>query len=281
LLRVEDRRGLSHLTVARSRDAVSDWRIDSVPSFMPDPEHFPEELWGIEDPRITFLEEQQRWIIAYTAFSRGGPLVSLATTEDFHHFQRMGPVMPPEDKDAAIFPVRFNGRWAMIHRPFSSSVTGADGAHIWISWSPDLRHWGDHHILIRARRGGWWDANKIGLSPPPLRTSEGWLILYHGVRRTAGGSLYRLGLALLDIDDPMRVIARSQEWVFQPERNYERSGDVDNVVFPCGWIGKDGLLRVYYGAADSCVALATAKIPKLLDWLKYHRGIGHDVAEAE
>jgi predicted GH43/DUF377 family glycosyl hydrolase len=276
LLRVEDRRGLSHLTVARSRDGVTNWRIDPEPSLMGDPEHFPEELWGIEDPRATYLKEQQRWIIAYTSFSRGGPLVSLAATEDFGHFQRLGPVMPPEDKDAAMFPVRFKGRWAMLHRPFSTAVAGADGAHIWISWSPDLRHWGDHHILIRSRRGGWWDANKIGLSPPPLQTSEGWLILYHGVRRTASGSLYRLGLALLDLDDPVKVIARSSEWVFQPERNYERSGDVDNVVFPCGWIEKDGLLHIYYGAADSCVALATAKVPELLDWLKHHPGYGHD-----
>lgn len=266
LLRVEDMRGLSHLTVARSRDGVGDWRIDPQPTFVADPEHYPEEMWGIEDPRITYLEEHEHWAIAYTAFSVGGPLVSLATTKDFKTFKRLGPVMPPEDKDAALFPRRFKGRWAMLHRPMPSSPSV--GAHIWLSWSPDLKHWGDHHILIRARRGGWWDANKIGLSPPPLQTDEGWLLLYHGVRMTASGAIYRLGLALLDLEDPTKVIYRADEWVFEPEADYERFGDVDKVVFPCGWLIVGGEVRIYYGAADSRIALATARLKDLMDWLK-------------
>ena len=182
-MRVEDRRGISHLTVARSADGISQWQIDAQPTLMPDPDNYPEEVWGIEDPRITFLEEKEEWAVVYAAYSPGGPLVSLACTRDFKDFQRMGVVMPPEDKDAALFPVRFKDRWAMIHRPVSAFPSM--GAHIWISFSPDLNHWGDHQILIPARSGGWWDANKIGLSPPPLRTEERWLILYHGVRTTA------------------------------------------------------------------------------------------------
>jgi len=273
LLRVEDRRGMSHLTVARSKDGVSDWQVDAAPTLVPEPKRYPEELWGIEDPRITYIPAQQRWAIAYTAYSPGGALVALATTADFRSFERLGAVLPPEDKDAAIFPIQFSGRWAMLHRPVSAMAALA-GAHIWISWSPDLKHWSDHHILIRARRGGWWDAAKIGLSTPPLRTPDGWLILYHGVRVTASGALYRLGLALLDLHDPMKVIARSDEWVFQPERDYERFGDVDNVVFPCGWIEDGDNLRVYYGAADSRVALATAKTSELLDWVGQYRGKG-------
>lgn len=199
LVRVEDRRGHSHLTVVRSDDGVSDWRIDASPSFAPDPENVPEEAWGVEDPRLTWVEERDEWIIAYTAYSSSGPLVSLATTKDFRTFTRLGPAMPPKEKDAAIFPRRFGNRYAMIHRPVS---TGSSGAHIWLSFSPDLTHWGDHHVLLRARRGAWWDANKIGLSPPPLETPDGWLLLYHGVRQTPGGCLYRLGLALLELDDP-------------------------------------------------------------------------------
>lgn len=266
LLRVEDRRGLSHLTAARSADGCSNWQIDPGPTFVSDPDRYPEEIWGIEDPRITYMEEEKKWVIAYTAYSLGGPLVSLATTTDFKTFERLGPVMPPDDKDAALFPVRFGGRWAMIHRPVSAAASA--GAHIWLSWSPDLRHWGDHHVLFRARRGAWWDANKIGLSPPPLRTDEGWLLLYHGVRTTASGSIYRLGLTLLDLENPARLIARSDEWVFEPSLEYERFGDVDKVVFPCGWVEQDGHVRIYYGAADSTVAMATAKIADLLDWLK-------------
>jgi predicted GH43/DUF377 family glycosyl hydrolase len=266
LLRVEDRRGLSHLTAARSADGVSNWTIDAAPTFLPEPDRYPEEIWGVEDPRITYMEEEKRWVVAYTAYSLGGPLVALAATTDFKKFERLGPAMPPDDKDAALFPVRFNGRWAMIHRPVSRAAEA--GAHMWISWSPDLKHWGDHQILIRARRGGWWDANKIGLSPPPLRTEEGWLLLYHGVRSTASGAIYRLGLALLDLENPSLVIGRSDEWVFEPGVEYERFGDVDKVVFPCGWVEQDGSVRIYYGAADSTVALATANVSDLLDWLR-------------
>ena len=267
LMRVEDMRGHSHLTVARSKDGLTGWVFDPQPSFVGDPDHHPEEIWGIEDPRITYLEDAGHWVVAYTAFSVGGPLVSLATTTDFKTFTRLGPVMSPEDKDAALFPVRFGGRWAMIHRPMPAASTAS--AHMWISWSPDLKHWGDHRILLRARRGAWWDANKIGLSPPPLRTDEGWLILYHGVRNTASGAIYRLGLALLDLEAPERVIYRSDEWVFEPEPDYERFGDVDKVVFPCGWVEVDGEVRIYYGAADSRIAAASAKVADLLDWLKH------------
>jgi predicted GH43/DUF377 family glycosyl hydrolase len=265
LMRVEDRRGISHLTAARSRDGIGSRRI-GLPTLMSDPEARPEEIWGIEDPRITCIKEESRWVIAYTAYSQWGPLVSLAVTGDFKTFKRLGPVLPPENKDAALFPVRFSGRWAMIHRPVASLPNIS--AHIWISFSPDLRHWGEHRMLISARGGGWWDANKIGLSTPPLETDEGWLILYHGVRMTASGAIYRLGLALLDLDDPCRVITRSERWVFGPEADYEIFGDVGKVVFPCGWIRDGNTVRLYYGAADTCIALATAELPDLLAWLK-------------
>ena len=219
--------------------------------------------------RLTRIEELDLWAVLYTSYSRGGPLVSLATTRDFRTFERKGVVMPPEDKDAALFPVRFRGRWAMLHRPVTAFA--GVGAHIWISFSPDMKHWGDHQILIPARQGGWWDANKIGLSPPPLATERGWLILYHGVRQTAGGCIYRLGLALLDLEEPTRVTARADEWVFAPEEPYEVTGDVDKIVFPCGWVVEGDAVRLYYGGADKCIALATASVRELLDWLEAHK----------
>jgi predicted GH43/DUF377 family glycosyl hydrolase len=274
LMRVEDRCGLSHLTVARSADGVTGWRIDSAPTFVGNPVTHPEEIWGIEDPRITYVDEEQRWIVAYTAYSKGGPLVSLASTEDFVTFERLGAIMPPEDKDAALFPVKFGGRWALIHRPISSY--GAFGAHIWISFSPDMTHWGDHRILLKAREGGWWDARKIGLSPPPLKTDHGWLIMYHGVRNTASGSIYRLGLALLDIENPLRVLKRCREWVFTPVEAYERFGDVGDVVFPCGWVVVEDEIRLYYGAADTSIGLATGRLSEVLSWLDEHGSDGDD-----
>jgi predicted GH43/DUF377 family glycosyl hydrolase len=258
LVRVEDMRGISHLVVARSRDGVSDWRFDPGPLLEAQPALNPEEVWGCEDPRLTWLPELDEWAIAYTAYSHRGPLVSLAMTKDFTEVRRLGPIMPPEDKDAAVFPRRFNGRWAMLQRP--SPLRG--NANIWISYSPDLRHWGDHGLLLEARDGAWWDAGKIGLGPPPLETAEGWLLCYHGVHTTSSGPIYRIGLALLDLEDPHIVLNRTEEWVMGPSAPYELHGDVNKVVFPNGWVHDPAtdLLSMYYGAGDGVVALATAPL---------------------
>lgn len=268
LARVEDKRGISHLTAARSQDGITDWRIDPEPTFAPDPENHPEEIWGIEDPRIVWIREMERHAVTYTSYSRGGPGVSLALTSDFRTFERKGVVMPPEDEDAALLPTRFDGRWAMIHRP--ASTWGYGFAHIWVSYSPDLKHWGDHAILLHARQGAWWDAKKIGLSPPPIETPEGWLVLYHGVRHTAAGCLYRLGAALLGRDDLSAIKLRGDQWLFTPEAPYERVGDVSQVVFPCGYtVGEDGdTIDLYYGAADTSVGLARGSISEIMGWLK-------------
>ncbi|HEU0245323.1 MAG TPA: hypothetical protein VFQ75_15575 [Candidatus Limnocylindrales bacterium] len=262
LVRVEDMRGISQLHVARSRDGLTGWQYDDDVLLRSDEERYPEEIWGCEDPRVTWLPEREAWAIAYTAYSRRGPLVSLAMTRDFRTVERLGPAMPPEDKDAALFPRRIGGRWAMIHRP--SPLRG--GAHIWISYSPDLRHWGDHSLLLAARDGAWWDAGKIGLGPPPLETPDGWLLMYHGVHATGDGPIYRVGLALLDLEDPRIVLRRTDEWVFGPAEPYELHGDVGRVVFPCGWV-LDPLtdrLHLYYGAADTVIGVASAAMTDVM-----------------
>lgn len=268
LCRVEDRRGQSHLCAARSVNGVDDWQIDPHPTLTPDPDHFPEELWGIEDPRITYLPELSRYAVVYTAYSRAGPGVALAFTEDFHHFERYGMIMSPEDKDAALLPHRIGNFWALIHRPVSYL-----GGHMWISYSPDLRHWGSHKLMLEARLGGWWDANKIGLSAPPIETPQGWLVIYHGVKQNAAGCIYRLGLALFDLNAPERCLRRGKEWIFGPTESYEQFGDVDKVVFPCGYtLAPDGdTIHLYYGVADSNIALATGSVRALLEWLEQHQ----------
>ncbi len=264
LCRVEERTGFSHLCVARSANGIDGWRIDAQPTLKANPNH-PEEIWGIEDPRITYVPELKQYAIAYTSFSRGGPGVSLALTKDFKTFERCGVIMQPEDKDAALLPRKIGGSWALIHRPVT-----ALGAHMWISYSPDLRHWGDHKIMLEARRGGWWDANKIGLCSPPIETEKGWLVIYHGVRQTAAGCIYRLGLALFELEKPENCLQRGDSWIFGPEAPYERAGDVSDVVFPCGQtIGADGdTIFLYYGAADECMALATGSTRACLSWLE-------------
>ena len=269
LVRVEDRRGFSHLTKAVSSDGIQNWQIDQTPTFQADDAHYPEEKWGIEDPRITWLDEIKKYAIVYTAYSVCGPLVSIALTEDFKNFTRLGAITLPEDKDAALFSRKIQGKWWLIHRP--SMQSHGDGAHIWVSQSNDLVFWGHHKILLSARSGCWWDANKIGLNTPPMETEEGWLILYHGVKKTAGGSIYRIGLALLELENPLHVLRRTDEWVLGPEKQYEKDGDVDDVVFPCGWIYnvRTDEITVYYGAADTSIAIAVTTKKDLLAYLRH------------
>lgn len=264
LCRVEDRRGHSHLCAARSKNGMDGWVIDPTPTLIPNPHQYPEELWGIEDPRITYVAEIRKYAIAYTAFGKSGPGVALALTEDFRSFERCGLVMQPDDKDAAVLPRRVNGNFALIHRPMYDS-----GAHVWISFSPDLHNWGNHRLMLQARKGAWWDANKVGLSPPLIETPQGWLMIYHGVRHTAAGCLYRLGLALFELERPDICVARGDSWIFGPEAPYELNGDVGHVAFPCGLtVGPDGdTIFMYYGAADTSIALATGSIRAVLRWL--------------
>lgn len=270
LCRVEDRRGISCLWVARSENGIDGWRIAPEPALMPNPEQHPEEVWGVEDPRIVWLDELDQYAITYTAYSRAGPAVSLALTRDFIQFERLGVVMPPDDKDAALLPRRFDGKWLMLHRP----QTGL-GSGIWMAESPDLHHWGNHRVLMAARRGAWWDATRIGLGSPLIDTEQGWLMIYHGARQTAAGSLYRLGVALLDRRDPGVCTTRGSEWILGPREQYERQGDVSDVVFVCGHtIQDDGdTIHLYYGGADSCIALATGRVSEILAWLRGHTSV--------
>lgn len=262
LIRVEDMRGFSHLTVARSTDGFTNWQIDARPTLKAD-ESSLEEKWGLEDPRIVWLEEQKQYAVTYVSFSEGGPVVSLAITKNFKTFARLGALLPPEDKDACLFPRRFDGRFALIHRPI---VRGE--AHIWLSFSPDLKHWGDHKLLIMTR-AGYWDCHRVGLACQPIEIPQGWLVFYHGVRTTAAGQIYRLGVTLLDLKAPWKLLRRSDEWVLGPQAQYERVGDVSDVVFPTGAVvqKESDELRLYYGAADCTVAVATAKLSDVIDYI--------------
>jgi predicted GH43/DUF377 family glycosyl hydrolase len=264
--RVEDHRGFSHITTATSDDGFSNWVVSDTPLISSD-DALTEELWGVEDPRVTRLDELDAWLISYTAFGPAGPGVSLAKTTDFRSVERLGMAMPPENKNASFLPRRVNGQWVMFHRPISAMAGGGD---IWLSRSADLASWSAPESVLSRRPGGWWDSARIGMGPPPIETPDGWLVVYHGVRRTVAGELYRAGLALLDLDQPSRVLRRGAEWVLGPRAEYEVTGDVPGVVFPCGLVhdAASGQLRLYYGAADTCIGLATAQLADVLDFLK-------------
>ena len=262
LNRVEELCGFSHLTCARSKNGLTDWIVDEKPTMKAD-SNTKEEKWGLEDPRIVWLEEQKQYAITYVSFSEGGPVVSLAITKNFRTFARLGGLLPPEDKDACLFPRRFNGRFALIHRPI---VRGE--AHIWLSLSPDLKHWGDHRILFKTRTA-YWDASRIGLACQPIELPEGWLVFYHGVRTTTSSQIYRIGMALLDLYEPWRVLRRSEEWVLGPKEYYERIGDVNDVTFVSGAVVMEeaNQLYLYYGAADDKVAVAMADMDQIREYI--------------
>ncbi len=267
LCRVEDGRGHSHLCAARSANGIDGWEIDPEPTLRADPVNHPEEMWGVEDPRITWVPALMQYAVVYTACTPDGPGAALALTRDFITYERLGVIMTPEDTAAAPVSRRFGDNWALVHRPVSSAR-----APMWLSYSVDLRHWGNHRLMLEARRGARWDGARIGLFPPPVETPGGWLVIYHGVRMTGAGTIYRLGVALFDRDAPDECLKRGDEWSFGPTDPGELNGDVGNVVFPCGTtLDADGdTLRMYYGAADTSICLATASAKELLEWLDAH-----------
>lgn len=265
LLRIEDTQGISQIRTARSANGVDGWRLADHPLLEPDLPENPFEEWGCEDPRITQISEH-KWIIAYTAYSRYGPAVALATTEDFETVTRLGVMLSPTNKDAALFPEKLAGLWIMLHRP----VTGAE-EHVWyVCSTAEFDHWSLPGVLLPERGGPWWDGLRIGVGAPPIRTKEGWLLIYHGVKQMGLGLVYRLGLALLDLHDPRKAIARSSRWVFAPEAHYEQEGLVSNVVYTCGALLRGDEVWMYYGAADTVVGLAVAKLDDLLDFVHKH-----------
>jgi len=264
LARVEDLRGISHLTVARSPNGFDGWVIDPQPLLAAEPD-VESELWGFEDPRVVFVPELDCWVITCTSYGPAGPAVYLATTEDFHTVVRHGIIRHPEDKNAALLPHRIDGKWVLLHRP--RTEFGGGRGEIVLSRSADLESWSAPEQVMRPREGAWWDASRIGIGPPPIETEHGWLLIYHGVKEMVGGSVYRAGLALLDRDEPTIVLHRLPEWVLGPDALYERTGDVPNTVFPCGAIHdpETDVVRLYYGAADTSICLATAALGDLLD----------------
>lgn len=264
LARVEARTGISHLAVARSANGVDGWSIDPEPLLEP-VAGIETEQWGFEDARAVWVEELGRHVITCTAYGPAGPTVFLATTEDFHAVERVGIVVAPEDKNAALLPERVGGKWILFHRPTSHFATARPG--ISLSRSPDLRSWSAPEIVMEPREGASWDSLRIGIGPPLLKTEHGWLLVYHGVKETVAGAIYRVGLALLDLEDPTRVLRRTSTWVLSPDEAYERQGDVPNALFPCGMIHdrEQGELRLYYGAADTSICLATSSLDDVLE----------------
>jgi predicted GH43/DUF377 family glycosyl hydrolase len=252
---------LSHLRVARSTDGIR-FDVERAPALSPATAY---ESFGIEDPRITFLDGTY-WI-NYTAVSPHGIATALASTTDFRTFQRHGIIFPPNNRDVTIFPERIDGRYVALHRPMPE---GIGQPAMWAASSSDLLSWGGHRLVASARKGRWDDA-KIGGGAVPLRVRYGngdaWLAIYHGV--TSSPLTYSLGALLLDARDPARVIARSREPILSPEAPYEREGFFGGVVFTCGLLADGDLVRIYYGAADGVTAVADLSLGEIMAGLSH------------
>ncbi len=252
---------ISHLRVARSTDGVN-FTVDDTPAIAPQTDM---EEYGVEDPRATFVEGQ--WHITYVSVSRWGITTSLATTTDFRSFERRGVIFLPDHKDVVIFPERVGGAYAALTRPMPQSFSRIFG--IWIAFSADLRAWGGHETLCLPR-WEYWDELRTGASTVPFRVDDGWLELYHGVDRN---TRYAMGALLLDADDPRKVLARSAQPILEPFEPFERMGLFNETIFSCGHVElADGRIRMYYGAADSCIAAADFDVRDIVNSLEPWRG---------
>lgn len=258
LLRVEGQQGYSFFALATSADGFN-FEVEERPVMLPARygNFQMYETQGIEDPRATCIDGVH--YIMYTATSNYGHRIALARTEDFHTYERIALVSPPGNKDGVLFPEKIDGHYVRLDRPIGKGV-----GSIWVSYSKDLRSWGRHKVVI-CPRPGYWDAFRVGASVPPIRTEHGWLEIYHGTQMTSSGPIYRTGSVLLDLDDPSKVISRCSIPILSPREIYERVGDVGNVVFACGAIVEpDGEVKLYYGGADTCVCVATARLDEII-----------------
>lgn len=262
-LKLSDARGLvhkgqvflstaSHIRIARSYDGVR-FTVDDKPFIFPADES---EKYGVEDARATFIDG--KYYVNYTAVSQDSWATALAVTQEFKSVRRKGLIFHPENKDVAIFPEKVGGNYIALHRPNNS---GFGKASIWYAESPDLLHWGNHKCILRPSTAPW-ESIKIGAGPPPIRTSEGWLVIAHG---KGDGGVYSLFCILLDLEEPWRVVKRAKKPFLTPTEPYETDGFFGSVLFSNGAIEKDGKVFIYYGAADETTCLAITDVDGLLE----------------
>lgn len=247
---------LSYIRIARSKDGRR-FTIDETPFIYPGTER---EAWGVEDPRVTQIDDT--YYIQYSAVSAEGIGVGLASTKDFVTYERLGLIFHPENKDVAIFPEKINGKYYALHRPVPKGIGRPE---IWIAESDNLLYWGNHQYLLGLSEEGW-DSGRIGGGAVPFKTEKGWLAIYHGADKN---HRYCLGAVLLDLHDPTKILAKTEEPILEPEEDYEKNGFFENVVFTCGVVVEEDTVRIYYGAADESIAGAELSLQEIMAKLIY------------
>jgi len=247
---------LSHLRLLCSDDGINFYEPEDYPALVGEGIL---ETFGIEDCRVAQIDS--KYYLTFTSVSNNGVGVGLRTTTDWKHFEKHGMILPAHNKDCAIFEEKINGKFYALHRPSSVDI---GGNYIWIASSPDGIHWGNHHCIIKTRKG-LWDSKRVGAGAAPIKTQKGWLEIYHGANEN---HQYCLGAFLMDLNDPTKVIARTEGAIMVPTAEYELSGFFGHVVFTNGHIIDGDTVTIYYGASDEFVCGATLSINEILSRLK-------------
>ncbi|MCZ4225235.1 glycoside hydrolase family 130 protein [Pedobacter rhodius] len=248
---------LSHLRLVCSDDGINFHQPEGYPLLQGEG---PDEVFGIEDCRVALIDGT--YYLTFTAVSGDGVGVGMRTTKDWKIFEKHGMVIPPHNKDCAIFEEKINGKFYALHRPSSVDL---GGNYIWLAESPDGIHWGNHKCLIKTRKNSW-DSKRVGAGAAPIKTEKGWLEIYHGANNE---HQYCLGAFLMDLDDPSKVLAQTEEPIMKPAVDYELNGFFGQVVFTNGHLVNGDELTIYYGAADEFVCGAKFSIQEILSNLKY------------
>ncbi|NCC52613.1 MAG: glycosidase [Spartobacteria bacterium] len=213
---------------------------------------------GIEDPRITQIGDD--YFIFYSCYSTRGFQIGLAKTQDFMSYERIALTTAIDYRNCVLFPEKINGMYVRFERPNWGNPS------TWISYSPDMIHWGNQQQIMAPISTNIWEDGKVGPGAPPIKTERGWLSIYHAVTGTMAGCIYRLGVAVHDLEDPRKVIGRAKQFILAPEAMCERVGYVPNVVFTCGAVlDDDNTVKIYYGGADTCMNLAEGNLDDLID----------------
>lgn len=264
VFRADQKNGRATLFAGRSTDGIK-INLDLDPINWVDENGEPHPTSYSYDPRVVQIEDT--YYIVWCD-DMNGPSIGLGKTTDFKNFTRLPNPLMPYNRNGVLFPRKINGKYHLLSRPSDSGHTPF--GDVFISESPDLVHWGNHKHVMSKGGSGWWQGTKIGAGPIPIETTEGWLLFYHGVSGTCNGFVYSMGAVILDIDDPSKVLYRTRDYLLTPEKNYETTGFVPNVVFPCASLydSDSGRIAIYYGAADTYTAIAFTKVDELIEYIK-------------
>ena len=256
LVTIRSLEGFYSIYPARSEDGRY-FEVDGQSLLSPscDPREIVCEEMGVMDPRVTFLDGV--YYVMYDAYGATGYRLGLCKTTDLKSAERIGLISEPDTKGGALFPAKIDGRYARLERPWH-------GGSIWISFSDDLLYWGWSRVVMTAR-GGFWDCSRVGAATPPMEIERGWLVIYYAVKDTSSGPLFRLGAVILDKERPWEVVGRTNIPILSPLEEYERIGDMPNLVFSCGAITEpNGELKLYYGASNACICMGTTKVSQIV-----------------